>query len=138
MPGIGPLGYLAFGGVKLAGYTGAGAALNHYLPQAEGPSSLKVGATRTGIGIVAGFSYGLIMAAILGVKHDNLFPALFFGFLIPLRFLEWLVLLRIFFWDALGGKIPWKWMALGSGWSFVLDGVALACAFVVPGGPWIC
>jgi len=140
MPGgLGLIGFVAFGGVKLAGYTGAGAVLNRYLlPKPEPLSILKVGATRTGIGLVAGLSYGLATALVSNFVSEKLGLALFFTLLIPLRLAEWLILLRLFFWDALGRKVPWKWMALGTGWSFALDGIAIACAFVVPGGIWIC
>jgi len=141
MPGgLGAIGFLAFGGVKLGGYTGASAVLNRYLPgQLEKPGNLKVGAIRTGIGLIAGASYGLTIALTAdSIKSGTVRVALFFGLLIPLRLLEWLILLRIYFWDALGRKVPWKWMALGTGWSFVLDAIAIGCAFVVPGGIWIC
>jgi len=140
MPGgLGAIGFVAFGGVKLAGYTGAGAVLNRYLqPLPERPSILKVGATRTGIGLVAGVSYGLATALVANFVDEKLGLVLFFALLIPLRLVEWLILLRLFFWDAVSRKIPWKWMALGTGWSFVLDAIAIGCAFVVPGGIWIC
>ena len=54
--GPGPIGFLAFAGVKWAGYSLAAKGLNYaYENQSNGP--VKVGLVRTGIGVATGLLY---------------------------------------------------------------------------------
>ena len=63
----------------------------------------------------------------------------FYALLAPIRILEWLLLLALFYrrqlWslrNALGYSL------LGTGWSYLLDLPAILAMFVLPGGAWIC
>jgi hypothetical protein len=49
------------------------------------------------------------------------------------------VLLRIFFEPRLlRSARSWKYTVYGHLWSYALDAIAVAAAFVVPGGVWVC
>jgi hypothetical protein len=128
-----PAGFAAFVLVKLAGYSGAG----WFLAKAyDSPVSYwKVGAVRTVIGIAAGLAYFGAWTASNGSPS----PYLWFLGLIPVRLIEWGFLLRLFFDSSMLRTLrSWEYSAYGAVWSFVLDGVGVAAAFVVPGGFWIC
>jgi hypothetical protein len=142
MPGgPGPIGFVAFAGVKFVGYSAAALILRRAYKTPANP--LKVGLARTGIGLVAGTVFG--GASILISTHlQNDWPgwvtaSIFFGFLIPIRLAEWSLLIHFFFDRGLiqRDKLV-DFAALGSLWSFVLDAIGVVAAFVVPGGFWIC
>jgi hypothetical protein len=128
------IGLIAFGAVKLAGYTAAAAYLRKALPENR-PNIFLVGATRTLIGVAA----GIAAVASIELLGDTRADLTFFALLIPVRLAEWLLLIRLFF-----AKPQWTWKrslvlaALGILWSFLLDIPAIAAAFLVPGGMWIC
>ena len=136
------VGYGAFAAVKFAGYTGAAYALKRAYT-AGSTSILKVGATRTGVGIAAGLAYGalwMFAAPTMGTGKGFL-PALllYFLLLLPVRMAEWSFILWLFFDRALAERRRMlKYAALGSGWSYALDVVGMVFAFVVPGGFWLC
>jgi len=128
-----PVGFGAFVLVKFAGYTAAG----HLLRKAyDSPANAwKVGAVRTAIGVAAGSAY---FAAWLHLKID-VSPAVWFLGLCPIRVLEWGLLLRIFFEPRLLRTArSWEYTVYGIVWSFMLDAIGVAAAFVVPGGVWVC
>jgi len=130
--GGGPTGFAAFLAVKYAGYSLAGRVLN-YAYNVSLDSPWKVGAIRTGIGLGAG---ALVGAAALYIHMPEW---TFFGGLIPIRVLEWGLLLRLYYESRfLGNSRAWRWSAAGVGWSFVLDAIGIVAAFVVPGGFWVC
>jgi hypothetical protein len=139
--GPAPLGFAYFAGVKFVGYSAAALVLRRaYKTPAN---ALKVGLTRTGIGLVAGILFG--GASILISTHlQNEWPgwvtvSIFFGFLIPIRLAEWSLLIHIFFDRGLMQRDKLlDFAALGTFWSFALDAVGIVAAFVVPGGFWIC
>ena len=140
--GQGVVGYIAFAGVKFAGYTLAAFALKKAYPSA-GTSTIKVGLARTGIGIVAGALFGGIWL-LLSTRFEDSWPdwmagSVFFGLLIPIRLAEWSLLIHLFFDRGLVQRAKdLKCAAYGSLWSFVLDAIGIVAAFVVPGGFWIC
>jgi hypothetical protein len=69
----------------------------------------------------------------------NVSPAVWFLALCPIRVLEWGVLLRIFFEPRLlRSARSWKYTVYGLLWSYALDAIGVAAAFVVPGGVWVC
>jgi hypothetical protein len=139
--GPAPLGFVYFAGVKFMGYSAAALVLRRAYKTSTNP--LKAGLARTGIGLVAGYIYG--GASVLISRHfASKWPGLiagitFFVMLIPVRFVEWSLLIHFFF-DR--GRIQREralnFAALGTLWSFALDAVGIAAAFVVPGGFWIC
>jgi hypothetical protein len=78
------------------------------------------------------------------MRFGNRWPAwlavsVFFGLLIPIRLVEWSLLIHLFFDRGLVRRArDLKFAALGSLWSFALDGVGVMSAFVIPGGFWVC
>jgi ABC-type uncharacterized transport system permease subunit len=128
------LGIVYFASVKLAGYTAAAAYLRRALPENR-PVLVLVGASRTLIGLAAGFA-SVFLASFIQVHRAEW---LFFVLLFPVRIGEWLLLIRLFY-----PKPGWSWprslklAALGAGWSYVLDVPALLAMFALPGGAWIC
>jgi hypothetical protein len=137
--GPGPIGFIAFVGIKFIGYTAAAKVLqrSYAAPQV---SILKVGSARTAIGIAAGLAYGCIW--MFGPR--NVFGAgplmlWYFLGLVPVRMGEWSLILRAFF----DKKDPdWKrlltFAGLGSLWSYALDAIGMGAALVIPGGIWVC
>lgn len=131
--GPGPVGFIAFVVVKLGGYAGAARMLgrSYQVPT----NSWKVGAVRTAIGLAAGTAYFGVWS-LTNFAPD---PVLWFVGLLPIRVVEWAVLLRLFFEKTfLGSSRSWKYSVYGSAWSYALDFVSVAAAFVIPGGVWVC
>lgn len=128
-------GILIFTGIKLVGYTCAGLYLNRSYPDSKA-NIFAVGFLRTIIGIAFGtalamFSFPFLFVGGLG------FLIYFFG-LIPVRLLEWFIIIKIFYDRELGDRPKmWQNLAFGTGWSFLLDIPALA-GFSFFGDFWIC
>ena len=139
--GPGPLGFAAFTGVKLLGYSVAGSVLSNVFQSQR--NAWLVGHARTGIGLVAGILFGGTWFP-LATRFGNRWPAwvaasLFFGLLIPIRLAEWSLLIHFFFDRGLIQRArDLKFAAAGSAWSFVLDAVGIVSAFFIPGGFWVC
>jgi hypothetical protein len=137
--GPGPLGFVAFSGVKLVGYTIAALVLRKaYAKPSSNP--ILVGLARTAIGLIAGVSFGAVwLLAIRYRSISDMAAPLFFIVLAPIRMGEWSLLIHLFFDRGLTERgRDLKYAALGTGWSFVLDGIGVGAAFVIPGGFWIC
>ena len=137
--GPGPIGFAAFTAVKFVGYTAAAWYLNRtYSIKNRRPWT--IGAARTGLGLAVGVTYGLVWMKVI----TPFIPALplewlFYPLLIPIRMLEWGLLLKWFFEPGfLGSPRAWKLAAAGTAWSFALDLIGLAAAWIVPGGFWVC
>jgi len=139
--GPGPIGFAAFTGVKFLGYSVAASVLANVFQSSR--NAWLVGLARTGFGLVAGTLFGGIWI-LLGTLFHNKWPEwavalLFFGLLIPIRLAEWSLLVHFFFDRGLVQRVrDLKFAALGGAWSFVLDGVGIVSAFVIPGGFWVC
>ena len=139
--GPGPIGFAAFTGVKLLGYSVAASILTNLFQSSQ--NVWLVGLARTGIGLVAGTLFGGTWI-LLGMFFQTAWPGwaaalLFFGLLIPIRLAEWSLLIHFFFDRGLLQRAKdVKVAAVGSVWSFVLDGVGIVSAFVIPGGFWVC
>ncbi|HEX8764346.1 MAG TPA: hypothetical protein VF740_04260 [Candidatus Acidoferrum sp.] len=139
--GPGPIGFAAFTGVKFLGYSVAASVLTTVFQSPR--NAWLVGLARTGIGLVAGTLFGGIWI-LSGTLFHNQWPAwgaalLFFGLLIPIRLAEWSLLIHFFFDRGLLQRVrDLKLATVGSAWSFVLDGVGIVSAFVIPGGFWVC
>lgn len=128
------LGVAYFSAVKLAGYSYAGHFINTR-EQLAAPRPLMFGAGRTALGIAVGVptSFGMAM----------LFPdhpmSWFLLALVPIRLLEWLLMLWLAYRAPSGPWTRrWRYAGYGIAWSFVLDVPAIAAMFVLPGGFWIC
>ena len=139
--GPGLIGFAAFTGVKLLGYSVAASVLTNVFQSPR--NAWLVGLARTGIGLVAGTLFGGAWF-LLAMRFDNKWPewaaaSLFFGLLIPIRLAEWSLLIHFFFDRGLVQRArDLKLAAVGSAWSFVLDVVGIVSAFVIPGGFWVC
>lgn len=139
--GPGPIGFVAFTGVKFVGYVAASLALQNAFKSSR--NVWIAGLARTGIGLVAGVTFGGVWI-LLSSRFENRWPdwvaySVFFGLLIPIRLAEWSLLIHLFFDKGLVQRArDLKYAAFGSLWSFVLDAVGIFAAFVVPGGFWIC
>lgn len=96
------VGYGVFLGVKLVGYLGAARALKRAYPDST-HGTLKVGLTRTGIGVTAGLAYGAIWiwllekALVPRVSEITMLSIYYFALLLPLRVGEWGFTVWLFF-----------------------------------------
>jgi hypothetical protein len=121
-----PIGLLPFVGIKLIGYSAAGAYLRHAALTARGDGApavdvvraLGFGAARTVLGLVCGVGYGLVGGV-------SLTQAGLFGMLLalaPLRVLEWTVMVLMFF-ERRDRKRRFLWLGILGGTlvSYLLD-----------------
>jgi hypothetical protein len=138
--GPSPLAFAYFVGVKAAGYSAAAMALRKlYGVSSTQPSPLRVGLVRAAIGTLVGVSYGAVWLWLGTEVGSSIRAALFYAFLVPIRFLEWGCLLKLFFDRPLVRRgLLWKVAIGGTAWSFCLDVVGVAAAWVLPGGFWVC
>ncbi len=135
MPG-GPteVGFAAFAGVKLVGYTVAGFKLRAAYHR-EGRVPIAFGVSRTLLGVAAGLAYGSMVPS---VSSGAGIIALYAG-LLPVRLLEWLAIIAVFFDRRFGepGRLL-KYALAGIAWSYLLDAVAILLALITPGAIWVC
>jgi hypothetical protein len=141
-PGLGGLAY--FAGVKLAGYTGYAYFLRKRIfddiPNGGFSRTVKIGATRTGIGLASGIAYGGLAFLTAGIFGEGASSGVYYlSGLLPIRFLEWWLLLWIFFRSQTEdrSKIA-SGIGLGIVVSYLLDAVGIGAALVLPGGVWVC
>jgi hypothetical protein len=130
------VGFAYFVGTKFLGYSAYAHGLRRKFddhPEQGVARTLKIGGLRTVIGIVVGLSYGFLFAT------GNIPTWVFFLGLLPIRLGEWLLLLRLAFKDKIQNKKLTAYsVAIGTVVSYILDVVAIAAAFVLPGGFWVC
>src|SRR5690349_1865704 len=86
------LGLTYFAGIKLAGYSAAGAYVNRH-EHATRPRPIVFGLARTAIGLGAGIAYVLAVSRMAITRGELTF---YFG-LLPIRVLEWLAVLWLFY-----------------------------------------
>ncbi len=97
--GPGPLGFVYFVGVKLAGYTVAGSLLKKVYGSGT-PGLLNVGVTGMVTGLGAGLAYAgrWILAMSKSQPANAYLPEfLYFAGLFPIRIAEWLLLIYLYF-----------------------------------------
>jgi len=141
-PTLGGLAY--FAGVKLLGYTAYAYFLRKGLfddiPQGGFSRTVKIGATRTGIGLAAGSVYGGLAWLAAGIFRDGLSSGVYYMLgLLPVRCLEWWLLLWLFFRPKIGDRPKTAWgIGLGIVVSYALDAIGIGAALVLPGGIWVC
>jgi len=137
-------GFVYFAGVKAIGYTAASFVFKRgYRALAPVKANiLTVGLTRTGIGLLAGLTYGGLWILSANQMHAQESEKLFlyyYSFLLPVRLVEWTFLIWIFFDRGLHDRSRlWKYVAFGTICSYVLDAIGVGAAFVLPGGIWVC
>ncbi len=126
-----PLGIAAFSAVKLAGYSLAGRTLNRANHVAR-PHPFAFGAARTILGVIAGVSYAWTLGR-LGITRSDVW---YYVNLFPVRQIEWTLMLLLFYRNS--DRRRYVDSTLGTFWSYLLDVPAVALAWVIPGGFWIC
>lgn len=139
--GLTTWGFAYFVSVKLAGYTVAGCMLNSLYRRSRGPivfgvdsvagkpvayaSPLLFGVARTVLGILGGFVVCVLGTVIFGNDHlsyDILAPIHYPEILVPIRYVEWLLVVWWFYGRASSGI--WRltgYALLGGIWSCLLD-----------------
>jgi len=128
-------GYLVFSAVKLAGYSLAASYLNNRYPEST-TNFFVVGITRTVIGMIFGAALGLL--ALPFVFVGGLGILLYILGLIPVRLVEWWIIIRWFYDPSMLTKEKdWRYAGIGTAWSFVLD-IPAVIGFFATGGLWIC
>ena len=140
-----PLGFAYFAGVKLAGYSAYAAVVNRSESIAVAPvkkfPSFWIGLVRTLIGVSVGAAFGFGFWSLAKRFHtlDPYSGVLFFGLLLPVRVLEWLLLWNLFYRRLqLSSEIRRTYILVGILISFLLDAVGIMAVLVIPGGAWIC
>jgi len=137
-----PLGFAAFVGVKFGGYILAGIALRKLQP-AITAGSVKIAATRTGLGILMGPPVTIAAIAIFDhfsslASPDSSTLALY-PFLFALRILIWALVIFIF---TKQFKLPasklWTYASAAALWSCLLDLPGFGLALISPGQIPIC
>jgi hypothetical protein len=133
-------GYAAYSAVKFLGYSAYAKVLNHWFKN-DSHSPWAIGLARTLMGILFGAAYFFLLTPLsAAMRGFNWFDPSFIALpgLIPLRFLEWWLLLQIFFRsnERMDG-ISWGKITVGVIWSFILDIPVIFGAFVT-GGLSVC
>jgi hypothetical protein len=132
--GAEPLGLAYFAAIKFAGYSAAAVLLNRKAPRPS-HSAWLVGGARTAIGLATGF-VAILLAGWLNTGPSRF---AFYPLLAPIRILEWLFLLALFYrGQAWSRRRGFGYSLLGTLWSYVLDVPAVLSMFVLPHGAWIC
>ncbi len=126
-----PLGIAVFTAVKLAGYSLAGRTLNRVNNVAR-PRPISFGIARTLLGIVAGISFATITQR-FGIDRSGIW---YYVDLFPVRQIEWTLMLLLFY--PRSTRRRYVDSTLGTIWSYLLDVPAVALAWIIPGGCWIC
>ena len=130
------IGYLVFGAIKFVGYSLAARFISKRYQRGD-RNPWIVGGTRTLIGVAAGAFYFALLS-VLPQKAVATGGLLFLLGLIPMRIVEWWLLLWLFYDRKLDQpRLGWRVVALATLWSFALDIPAIAGAFFT-GGFWIC
>lgn len=130
-----PVGLAVFGAIKFSGYSLFAIYLNHLFPENK-RNLLLVGMIRTIIGFVFGTAVGLVgLIAFMSTGAFGLIAYILA--LIPLRFIEWLIIVKWMYGASIDDPSWPKGVAAGIGCSFLLDIPAVA-GFFSTGGFWVC
>ena len=125
------IGYFGYCAVKFAGYSLAAHFISQRYQTKRNP--FLVGGTRTLIGMSVGVAYYFLLGLLR--PHSALLAGL--G-LVPVRFMEWWLLLWLFYDRRLEQRRKgWRTVVLLTIWSFILDVPALI-GFFATGGLSVC
>jgi hypothetical protein len=135
------LGYASFVAVKFVGYSLAARYISRSYERPD-VGALRVGATRTLIGMIAGAAYFGVWMAVDNPRPPSApfhgFPLWYLAGLLPVRVAEWWLLIWIFYDRKFRQPAKgWRTVALGTLWSYVLDAPAIA-GFFATAGFWVC
>jgi hypothetical protein len=131
------IGGATFLAIKFLGYRYAGVKLNAAYAEIPPVPPNLFGAIRAGLGLIVGVGFA-VTAMQWNVSHAEI---LWFVLLLPVRLLEWSLVIWIFYERKLGRVNHARFtrcVMVGSLWSFILDLPATLSMIVVPGGMWIC
>ena len=124
------VGGAAFLAIKFAGYSFAASRISKHYSDSQN-NIYAVGAARTLIGVLFGTLYFTL--ASVGVPGVLILLGL-----IPIRVIEWLLLLKIFYDRPLEKRSKAQdVVVLGTIWSFVLD-IPAIIGFIAVAGFWVC
>ena len=128
----GTTSYIAFTAIKLVGYSWFGWYLDR-LYSKSGLNFVLVGVSRTLLGMLFGAAVGLLGL----ITFELAMPFFLFG-LLPVRIIEWWIILRVYY-DRKGQdkERMRKYVGQGLAWTFVLD-IPAIFGFLATGGLWIC
>jgi hypothetical protein len=127
---------IAFVTVKLLGYSAVGYLINRECRTSR-PHPLILGATRTVLGLVLGYSVHFALSSI--APTDVLGGVIWLFALLPVRIGGWMATIWFFYFQT--GKSDqglFSASVRAALWSFALDVPALFFMFVLPGGIGMC
>jgi hypothetical protein len=134
----GPLGLIAFAGIKFVGYSFAASALKKFEPTIVAPAT-KIAAARTGLGFVLGppatlLGFFLASTVFFSSAYSPFRDSAFYGVLFVARIFIWALLLFLFTKKApLPRSSLWLYSLLGAMVSSLLDWPGYALATHAPG-----
>lgn len=129
-----PQSYITYAVIKTVGYCAASLYFSSRYPHSNS-NFLLVGVTRTMLGMLFGGIVGVI-----GFVALEMAMMVFLIGLIPIRFLEWWIIFKVYFYNSKDNLTEQQNIYnLGQGviWSFMLD-IPAICGFLANGGLWIC
>jgi hypothetical protein len=131
------VGYVSVCAIKFVGYSLAGYVISKQY-QKEKLNSLLVGGIRTLIGMGFGAAYFCFFSSLPTPTLDQIGGWGYLAGLIPIRIVEWWLLLWIFYDRKFERRRrDWAIVVLGTIWSYILDIPAIA-SFILTAGVYVC
>ena len=129
-----PLAAGVYVAVKVVGYATFARGLNRVTGKHVGPYRFAV--AKTAVGLVGGIAYLLFLLPAFG-SEDGSTPAVWLG-AIPVRLLAWSLVLALFWGFRDRPRVMLMAVAVGTAWSYVLDGLMSLLYRILPGMdmPW--
>jgi hypothetical protein len=124
-----PIAAVAYGIVKVVGYAYFAKGLNAVTSEFVRP--YKFGIAKTVIGLAGGVAY-LFFLSHGSEPHAPSDPEVFLG-AVPVRIAAWSIALGIFYGFRRKPKIIGLAVLVGTGWSYVLDGLMWVIYKLIPG-----
>src|SRR6516225_8921543 len=136
--GYGAMGYFYLAAIKAVGYLGAAYLLKRIYHNDAHLNIWTVTLTRLLLGLTVGLVYSGLW--ILATRHREVGRSLtlYLWLLFPIRIVEWLLILWLFFDKSLTRRIKSYLLATaGTFWSYALDGLAIMATALIPDRIWI-
>lgn len=134
MPSI--FGAILIVAIKFGGYRYAGVWLNLSYVGLTRTNPNIFGVIRTILGLAAGSAFGYLMLE-LEIDRGMMW---WYVLLLPLRFLEWLLVIWFFYERKVAQLHALRWCKFalfGTVWSYALDVIAAVVVLVTPGAVWV-